>query len=134
MRMKIAPPSRANKKQIAAHLERSLADSLKVYCHKNDFTFQEMIAISVNAYVSQLSSGERGPFLQVSRQRLFERKKSPAKIQTSGPDCRTGTKRVAAYFHSKDVERVHSFSKEYGVSVEEIVRNGISVVIGPKKD
>lgn len=132
MKIKITPPSRANKKQIAAHLNINLAEALKLHCHKNDLTFQEMIASSVNTCVSQLSNGERGPLLQVSRQRLFERKKSPAKVQTSGPDCRTGTKRVAAYFHSKDVDRVRSFSKEYGISVEDIIRSGISTVVGYK--
>ncbi len=132
MKMKIVPPSRANKKQIAAHLAPELAEAMKIYCNKNDFTFQEIIAISINDRISQLSDQSRGPLLQVSRQRLFRRKKSPAKIQVSGPDCRTGTKRIAAFFHSKDVDRVRSFAKEYGVSLEHLVRDGIAGVVGYK--
>lgn len=134
MKIKSTPPSRANKKQISAHLSAALADAMKVYCYKNDFNFQELIAMSINNRVSELSNGERGPFLQVARQRIFRRKKSPAKVQTLGPDCRSGTKRVATFYFTKDVDRVHSFSYEYGVSVEELVRSGVAKTIGFKED
>lgn len=120
-----------NKKQIAAHLEPSVAASAKRYCSSNDLTIQELMAMSINGAVAARS--RRGPLLKVARDRIFIRKKSPAKVRTEGPECRTGLTRVAAYFPGGDVERLRGFSKEYGVSIETLVREGLSLIIGSQK-
>lgn len=115
-------PSRANKKQLAAHLEPDLVERMKTFAKRKELSLTEVIAMSVNEAVSEHGVG---PLLQVSRERLVNRVRSPSQVQTKGPVCRTGTKRIAAYFNASDVERVRAFSKEKAIPQEHLIADGL---------
>jgi hypothetical protein len=125
------PPSRANKKQIAAHLGPALVEKMKAFCKKKELSQTEIIAMSVNATAASYGMG---PLLQVSRERLLYRRRSPAQIRTDGPACRKGTKRVAAYFKAAEVERVRGFAYEKGINQEEMIEEGMKIILaeGPQ--
>jgi hypothetical protein len=127
MKIGIRPSlSRQNKKQIIAHADPALVEAAHQKRDKEDVTLQELIALSVNATVSEYG---RSPFLKVGRDRLVRRKKAPAKILTEGPDCRTGTRRIAAWFDRNDHEQVAMFAKEVGVTIEYLVLKGLPGVL-----
>jgi predicted HicB family RNase H-like nuclease len=126
MGIRETPPSRQNKKQIIAHLDPALVEAAHRKAEKEDVTLQELIALSVNHSVSEYG---RSPFLKVGRDRLVRRKKAQAKIQTSGPECRTGTTRIAAWFDKGDHEQVAMFAKEVGVSIEYLVLKSLPAVL-----
>jgi predicted HicB family RNase H-like nuclease len=126
MGIRETPPSRQNKKQIIAHADPALVEAAHRKAEKEDVTLQELIALSVNASVSEYG---RSPFLKVTRDRLVRRKKAPAKVLTEGPDCRTGTRRIAAWFDRNDHEQVAMFAKEVGVSIEHLVLKGLPGVL-----
>lgn len=126
MGIRETPPSRQNKKQIIAHADPALVEAAHRKAEKEDVTLQELIALAVNASVSEFG---RTPFLKVSRDRLVRRKKAPAKVLTEGPDCRTGTRRIAAWFDRKDHEQVAMFAKEIGKSIEYLVLKGLPGVL-----
>lgn len=130
MRIPGKAPSRANKKQLVAHLEPSLADRVRLHCHRHDLTFQEIMAMAVNASVTRLSDGDAIPFLRVSRQRVFRRSKSPAAPRASGPESRKGKRRIAAFYASDDADRVRSFARERGVTLEALVAEGLRSILG----
>lgn len=119
-------PSRVNKKQLAAHLEPTLVERMKQYGRRKELSVTEIIAMSINEAVSKHGMG---PLLQVSRERLVNRVRSPSQVQTKGPECRTGTKRVAAFFNSGDIERVRAFSKEKGISQESLIEQGLQKIL-----
>jgi hypothetical protein len=125
--LKYAPPrSRRNKKQLAAHLDPGLVERMKTYGKRMELTLTEIIAMSVNEAVSEYGVG---PLLQVSRERLVQRVRSPSQVQTKGPECRTGTKRVAAFFNEGDIDRVRAFSKEKAVSQERLIADGLEKLL-----
>lgn len=126
MGIRETPPSRQNKKQIIAHADPALVEAAHRKAEKEDVTLQELIALAVNASVSEFG---RTPFLKVSRDRLVRRKKAPAKVLTEGPDCRTGTRRIAAWFDRNDHEQVAMFAKEIGKSIEYLVLKGMPGVL-----
>ncbi|MBY3151154.1 hypothetical protein HFO56_01870 [Rhizobium laguerreae] len=96
---------------------------MKIFAKRKQLSLTEVIAMSVNEAVSVHGVG---PLLQVSRERLVHRVRSPSQIQTKGPECRTGTKRVAAHFDSSDVERVRAFSKEKAIPQEHLIADGLA--------
>ena len=120
------PPSRQNKKQIIAHADPALVEAAHRKAEKEGVTLQELIALSVNASVAEFG---RSPFLKVTRDRLVKRRNAHAKILTNGPDCRTGTRRIAAWFDREDHEQVAMFAKEVGVSIEYLVLKGMPGVL-----
>nr|WP_250807774.1 hypothetical protein [Neorhizobium tomejilense] len=128
---KLKAPSRANKKQLAAHLDPELVERMKVYGRRKSLSMTEMIAMAVNEAVSQYGMG---PILQVSRDRLVHRVKSPSQVQVRDtlPKCRTGKKRVAAYFFKGDIERLRAFSMEKGVSQEQLIEDGLRSMLSWK--
>jgi hypothetical protein len=119
-------PSRINKKQLAAHLDPALVERMKTFAKRNELSLTEIIAMSVNAAVAE---HDRGPLLQVSRERLVHRVRSPSQVQTKGPECRTGTKRVAAFFNAGDIERVRAFSKEKSIPQERLIASGLEKIL-----
>jgi hypothetical protein len=123
---KIAP-SRVNKKQLGAHLEPGLVERMKIYARKKQLSLTEVIAMAVNEAVSVHGVG---PLLQVSRERLVHRVRSPSQVKTKGPECRTGTKRVAAFFNAGEVERLRAFSKEKAIPAEHLIADGIMRLLG----
>ncbi|MCS4089617.1 hypothetical protein [Rhizobium sp. BK176] len=126
--MTIAPepkiaPSRKNKTQLAAHLEPSIVERMKIFARKRQLSITEVIAMSVNEAVSVHGVG---PLLQVSRERLVHRVRSPSQVRTDGPECRAGTKRVAAFFNKAEVERLRAFSKEKAIPQEHLIADGLA--------
>lgn len=95
---------------------------MKTFAKRKELSLTEVIAMSVNEAVSEHGVG---PLLQVSRERLVNRVRSPSQVQTKGPVCRTGTKRIAAYFNASDVERVRAFSKEKAIPQEHLIADGL---------
>lgn len=124
--IKATPPSRTNKKQIKAHADPALVEAAHLKAEKEGLTLQELIALSVNAAVAEYG---RSPFLKVGRDRLVRRRKAPAAVMTDGPDCRSGTRRIAAWFDRKDAEEVAVFAKEVGVSIEYLIQKGLPEVL-----
>ncbi|MDW9478944.1 hypothetical protein GOB57_09650 [Sinorhizobium meliloti] len=120
------PRSRRNKKQLAAHLDPDLVERMKTFARRKELSLTEIIAMSVNEAVSRHGVG---PLLQVSRERLVRRVRSPSQVQTKGPVCRTGTKRVAAFFNESDIDRVRAFSKEKGISQEHLIEEGLRKIL-----
>jgi hypothetical protein len=122
----VRPNSRQNKKQLAAYLEADLVERMKTYAKRQSLSLTEMIAMSVNAAVAEHGMG---PILQVSRERLVNRVRSPSMVQTKGPICRAGTKRIAAFYNNGDIDRLRAFSKEKGIALEDIVDTGARIVL-----
>jgi hypothetical protein len=120
------PPSRVNKKQLAAHLAPDLVEAVQQFCRRKSFTQQEMIAMAINAAAAHYG---RKPILHVARQRLLHRVRSPSQVQTNGPECRNGKKRIAGYFHERDIERVKDFAKEKGERQETLIELGIRNIL-----
>jgi hypothetical protein len=87
--------------------------------------------MAVNATAKDM---DREPLLEVSRDRLIKRTKSPAKIKTEGPICRTGTMRIAAFFDTKAVDRVKAAAKEFGLSQEKMIQAGLQSICGVSND
>lgn len=126
MGIRETPPSRQNKKQIIAHADPALVEAAHRKAEKEDVTLQELIALAINATFSEFG---RTPPLKVARDRLVRRKKAPAKVLTEGPDCRTGTRRIAAWFDRNDHEQVAMFAKEIGESIEYLVLKSLPAVL-----
>ena len=124
-------PSRLNKKQLAAHVGLDVAEKMKAYCRREELSLTEIIAMSVNEAVSEFGAG---PMLQVSRERLVNRVRSPSQVQTKGPDCRKGTKRIAGFYAVKDVERVAAFAREKGTNKEKLVLSGLRKILSLPPD
>lgn len=124
--VRATPPSRQNKKQIIAHADPALVEAAHRKAENEGATLQELIALAVNASVSEFG---RSPFLKVTRDRLVKRRKAPAQTVTEGPECRTGTRRIAAWFDRNDHDQVASFAKEVGVSIEHLVLNGLPGIL-----
>jgi len=127
MVMKRLTPSRDNKRQLTAYLDPGLVFRVKRYGKMHELSLTEMIAMAVNAAVSAYGAG---PILQVSRERLVFRMKSPSQVLTTGPRCRTGTQRVAAYYKVPDLDRLSAFCKEKGVAQESLVDTGLRMILG----
>lgn len=99
---------------------------MKAFAKRMELSLTEIIAMSVNEAVSEFGVG---PLLQVSRERLVHRVRSPSQVQTKGPECRTGTKRVAAFFNEGDIDRVRAFSKEKGIPQEHLIADGMAKLL-----
>lgn len=124
---KYAPPqSRRNKKQLGAHLDPNLVERMKAFGKRMELSMTEIIAMSVNEAVSAYGVG---PLLQVARERLVHRVRSPSQVQTKGPKCRTGTQRVAAFFNEGDIDRVRAFSAEKGIPLERLIADGLAKLL-----
>lgn len=123
------PPSRRNKKQVIAHLAPPIVDAVHRKREAENITVQEIIAEAVNSAVSDFG---RGAILSVRRDRVVKRRKGLAKIQQSDrtPPCRTGKRRLAAWFDTKEVEGLASFGSEIGLRIEDIVERGLKKVLG----
>lgn len=91
-------------------------------------TVQEILGEAVNRAVSEYG---RQPFLKVGRERLVRRTKALAQVQEAAgtPDCRTGKRRIAAWFDRADVERLSSFTREVGARTEHLVDMGLRLII-----
>lgn len=126
MGLPIMPPSRVNKKQIMAHLAPELVEAAHKRCAKKQLSLQEIIAEAINATVAQYG---RTPFLKVGRERLVQRKKSPAKIQKLESGVRDGKRRIGAWFDRDDVEKVKDLAKQFGLRVEGLVERGLRIVL-----
>lgn len=118
--------SRTFKKQIGAYLEPELVERMKAYARRQGLSLTEIVAMAVNESVS---AHGMGPILQVSRERLVNRVRSPSQVQESGPDCRRGRKRIAAFFHAAEVERVRAFSKEKAIPIERMIEQGLEKLV-----
>lgn len=118
--------SRINKKQLGAHLDSELVGEMKAFCRKESLSQTEILAMAINEAVSEYGSG---PLLQVSRERLVYRLKSPSQAKKDGPKCRMGTKSVAAFYSVNDVERVKAFSNEKGVPISELADKGMRRIL-----
>jgi hypothetical protein len=123
------PATRTDKKQIAAHLDPDMVARMKAHCKATQITLQELIAMAVNAAVGSRTRGEVGPLLRVHRERLVRRVNAQSKVQTTGPECRTGTRRVAAYFQTAEIERLRAFCKEKGLRQEHLIEEGIRALL-----
>lgn len=125
---KTLPPSRRDKKQIAAHIEVEQADLALKYRTKFGLTVQEVIALAINHFAQ---SRNREPFLKARRERLVKRKRGLAQIQTIEKvvPSRAGKRRLAGWFDSKDVDRVNVFKTEVGVTIEEMIEEGLGYIL-----
>lgn len=122
------PPSRRDKKQIVAHLDPDLIEAVHRRRRARELTIQEILGDAVNRAVSQYG---RQPFLKVGRDRLVKRNRALAQVQTAdnSPDCRTGKRRIAAWFDRKSVENVADFAREVGTRIEHLVDLGLRLTI-----
>lgn len=109
-----------------AHLDADLVERAHGLRHARSLTIQEIVGDAVNRAVAEYG---RQPLLSVGRDRLVKRRKALAKIQKSGstPYCRTGKRRIAAWFDRPAVEKVAAFSKEVGAKIEELVELGLKL-------
>ncbi len=119
-------PSRANKKQIMAHLGPDLVEAAHKRCESENITLQEIIGSAINAAVAKYG---RKPFLKVERERLVRRTKSVAKVQTLGKGVRDGKRRIGAWYDRDDVEKVKELAREFGVRVEALVDMGLKLLL-----
>lgn len=122
------PPSRRNKKQIVAHLDADLVEKAHSLRRARTLTIQEIVGDAVNRAVAEYG---RQPILTVGRDRLVRRKKALAKVQESEntPECRTGKRRLAAWFDRPAVDRVVAFTKEVGCKIEQLVERGLILAL-----
>lgn len=122
------PPSRRDKKQIAAHINAGLADAAMKYRLANGLTVQELIALAINSFAN---SRNREPILKARRERLVKRKRGLSQIQSEEKtvQSRVGKRRLAGWFDSKDVERVNQFKTEVGETIEKMVSEGLKLMI-----
>lgn len=118
------PPSRRNKKQIVAHLDADLVERAHGLRRARALTIQEIVGDAVNRAVATYG---RPPLLTVGRERLVKRRKALAKVQESEatPECRTGKRRLAAWFDRPAVDKVAAFAKEVGTKIEHLVEKGL---------
>lgn len=114
--------SRDNMKQIIAHVPAELKEAVERKCEKEQLTQQEIIALAVNAAVADYG---RTPFLRVGRDRIVRRQAGKARVITDGPDCRVGTRRLAAYFDKGHVAELDSFVKEVGTNINHLILKGL---------
>lgn len=114
--------SRDNMKQIIAHVPAELKEAVERKCEKEQLTQQEIIALAVNAAVADYG---RTPFLRVGRDRIVRRRKGQARVITDGPDCRVGTRRLAAYFDKGHVAELDYFVKEVGTNINHLILKGL---------
>jgi phenylpyruvate tautomerase PptA (4-oxalocrotonate tautomerase family) len=119
------PPSRRNKKQVIAHLAPVLVDAVHLKREMESVTIQEILAEAVNTAFHEF--GRAGEILSVRRDRIVKRKKGLAQIQSSEntPPCRTGKRRLAAWFDTKEVEALAAFCAEVGTRIETLVEMGL---------
>ena len=125
---RVLPPSRRDKKQIIAHLDPVLVEAVHLRRKARGVTAQEIIAQAVNEAVAQYG---RPPILKVGRHRVVKRRRGLAKVQSgeNNSPARAGTRRVAAWFDSGDVQRVVDFGREVGRKVQDLVDVGLRKVI-----
>lgn len=119
------PPSRRNKKQVIAHLAPDLVDAVHRRREKENITVQEILAEAVNLAVTEF--GRTETLLSVRRDRVVKRRKGLAQIQQSdkAPPCRTGKRRLAAWFDTKEVEGLAAFAAEVGIRMEGLIELGL---------
>lgn len=122
------PPSRQNKKQIAAFCDEALVTAVHSYTGKHQMSLQEVIAAAVNFAANEWG---RKPILKVGRDRLVKRAKARAKSKTGDatPKCRDGKARIAAWFDNDDVKKLTDFCKEVGIKKEALILLGLPKVI-----
>jgi hypothetical protein len=123
------PPSRRNKKQVIAHLAPELVDAVHLRRETESVTLQEILAQAVNTAFHAF--GRIGSILSVRRDRIVKRKKGLAKIQgaDTAPPCRTGKRRLAAWFDTKEVEALVAFCAEVGMRIENLVEFGLKKML-----
>lgn len=126
--IKQLPPSRRDKKQIAAHLDPDLVEAVHRRRKGRAVTAQEMIAEAINV---ALASYGRDPILPVKRDRLVKREKALAQVEGNEgtPRCRQGKRRLAGFFDNSAVDAVKAFSAEHGVRTEDLVEFGLRAMI-----
>ena len=125
---RVLPPSRRDKKQIAAHVSAEQADLVLKYRSQFGLTVQEVIAMAINKFAEGKG---REPLLKARRDRLVKRKRGLAQLQSieKVAPSRVGKKRLAGWFDAKDVVRVNQFKTELGVTVEHMVEEGVDAMM-----
>lgn len=116
--------SRDNQKQIIAHVAAEQKEAVELKCEQDNMTQQEIIALAVNFAIADYGTGTRAS-LKVGRDRVVKRRKGQAKVISGGPDCRVGTRRLAAYFDKGDVAEVEAFVAEVGTNMNSLVKRGL---------
>ncbi len=99
---------------------------MKTFGKRMELSMTEIIAMSVNEAVSVYGVG---PLLQVVRERLVYRVRSPSQVQTRGPKCRVGTQRVAGFYNIGDIDRLRAFSAEKGIPLEHLIAEGLAKLL-----
>lgn len=99
---------------------------MKSFGKRMELSMTEIIAMSVNEAVSVYGVG---PLLQVVRERLVYRVRSPSQVQTRGPKCRAGTQRVAGFYNIGDIDRLRAFSAEKGIPLEHLIAEGLAKLL-----
>lgn len=122
------PPSRVNKKQIVAYLDKDLSVRAKTLRKVKNQTLQEFIAEAINC---TSIAYKRPPLLPVDRMKVINRKRATAKASDSEglAPSRGGKIRMAGWYEKRDVERVLRFSTEIGIKVEKIIEHGIILML-----
>jgi hypothetical protein len=115
--------SRDNMKQLIAHVPADVKEAVERKCHRENLTQQEIIALAVNYAVADY--GRTKAYLKVGRDRVVRRQKGQAQVITGGPDCRVGTRRLAAYFDKGDVAELEGFVSEVGTNVNHLIKKGL---------
>lgn len=115
--------SRDNMKQIIAHVPADMKEAVERKCDRENLTQQEIIALAVNYAVADY--GRTKAYLKVGRDRVVRRRKGQAQVIDKGPDCRMGTRRLAAYFDKGDVAELEGFVSEVGTNINHLIKKGL---------
>lgn len=126
--MSTKPASRAGKSQISAFVKLELGQAAHKYCSSKQLTIQEILAMAINTAVAHY--GHTKPFLDVTRDRFVNRKKSIAKKQEKLSGIRKDKMRLAGWFENNDVESVKTYAKSVGKRVEGLVEKGLTKLLG----
>jgi hypothetical protein len=110
-------------KQIIAHVSAEMKEAVERKTERENLTQQEIIALAVNFAVADY--GRTKGYLKVRRDRVVRRLKGQAQVITGGPDCRVGTRRLAAYFDKSDVAELEAFISEVGTNVNHLIKKGL---------
>lgn len=105
-----------------------MAEKVRLLQKEKDINVQETIAHAINAVAKE---HQIDPVLSIKKEKILNRVKSLAKPVTTLADnhIRTGKVRLAGWFSKEEVENVKSMKSVTKMSVDSMIKHGISILI-----